>query len=75
VWEWCADYWHPNYKEALEDERPWMDVNAKESIFRLLRGGSWYNHPRGCRSACRSHHLPDSRRNYVGFRVCCLPQD
>ena len=75
VWEWCADYWHPNYKEALEDERPWMDVNAKESIFRLLRGGSWCNLPRGCRSASRGLNRPAIRYDGLGFRVCCLPQD
>ena len=75
VWEWCADYWHPNYKEALEDERPWMDVNAKESIFRLLRGGSWYSLPRYCRSAYRNIDHPGFRLNSFGFRVCCLPQD
>ena len=42
---------------------------------RLLRGGSWYNHPRYCRSAYRGRNHPGSRDSLVGFRVCCLPQD
>jgi len=42
---------------------------------RLLRGGSWYNFPRNCRSAYRYNALPDYRDFFIGFRVCCLPQD
>jgi formylglycine-generating enzyme required for sulfatase activity len=42
---------------------------------RLLRGGSWDDLPRYCRSACRGSNRPDDRGNDVGFRVCCLPQD
>jgi formylglycine-generating enzyme required for sulfatase activity len=41
---------------------------------RLLRGGSWRNRPAICRSAFRYSLLPDYRLNYLGFRVCCLPQ-
>lgn len=40
----------------------------------LLRGGSWYGHPRGCRSAYRSRNRPDDAGNIVGFRVVCLAQ-
>jgi formylglycine-generating enzyme required for sulfatase activity len=42
---------------------------------RLLRGGSWFNNPRDCRSACRYDDHPDGRNDDIGFRVCCLPQD
>ena len=42
---------------------------------RLLRGGSWYNHPRLCRSAFRALVQPDDAGNDVGFRVVCLDQD
>ncbi|NBW63975.1 MAG: hypothetical protein EBR33_12875, partial [Synechococcaceae bacterium WB4_1_0192] len=40
----------------------------------LLRGGSWNNNPRNCRSAYRNHNQPDNANNNVGFRVVCLPQ-
>jgi formylglycine-generating enzyme required for sulfatase activity len=79
VWEWCADHWHNNYKGAPEDGRAWINEEAKEdknsSNDRLLRGGSWYDFPAGCRSACRSHNHPAYRFFFIGFRVCCLPQD
>jgi formylglycine-generating enzyme required for sulfatase activity len=41
---------------------------------RLLRGGSWSNGPRYCRSAYRSRNEPDFALGNVGFRVVCLPQ-
>jgi formylglycine-generating enzyme required for sulfatase activity len=79
VWEWCADHWHNNYKGAPEDGRAWINEEAKEdknsSNDRLLRGGSWGGSPRNCRSACRYFYLPDFRYYFIGFRVCCLPQD
>jgi formylglycine-generating enzyme required for sulfatase activity len=42
---------------------------------RLLRGGSWDSSPWDCRSAFRYFILPDYRSFFIGFRVCCLPQD
>ena len=74
VWEWCADHWHSNYNKAPADGSPWINDKSNDSG-RLLRGGSWYGLPGGCRSACRGDRHPVNRRNDVGFRVCCLPQD
>jgi formylglycine-generating enzyme required for sulfatase activity len=81
VWEWCADHWHHNYESAPEDGRAWIhedNVNVANYTmkFRLLRGGSWLSIPAHCRSAFRGNlALPDGRGIFVGFRVCCLPQD
>ena len=75
VWEWCADHWHANYQGAPEDGSPWLDENADEDEWRLLRGGSWGNHPRNCRSAYRGRNRPVDPSYRRGFRVCCLPQD
>ena len=51
-------------------------VNVREGGGdKLLRGGSWDNHPAFCRSARRYSDYPGYRIPYVGFRVCCLPQD
>ena len=44
------------------------------TLRRLLRGGSWSDYPRYCRSACRDHVVPDNADDIVGFRVVCLPQ-
>jgi formylglycine-generating enzyme required for sulfatase activity len=79
VREWCADHWHDNYKRAPEDGRAWINEEAKEnkntSNVRLLRGGSWGLDPGGCRSAFRNDDHPGYRNDFIGFRVCCLPQD
>ncbi|MGJ3253255.1 MAG: SUMF1/EgtB/PvdO family nonheme iron enzyme [Elainellaceae cyanobacterium] len=37
----------------------------------LLRGGSWNNNPRNCRSANRNRNNADNRNNNNGFRVVC----
>ena len=78
VWEWCLDHWHDSYAGAPEDGSAWLNEDANKSQdqnWRLLRGGSWGDGPRGCRSACRVVDRPGSRDPVIGFRVCCLPQD
>jgi formylglycine-generating enzyme required for sulfatase activity len=70
VWEWCMDHWHEDYKNSPPiDGSAWLDENAAEGAQRLLRGGSWFNSPRYCRSACRIRYEPDNRLNNIGFRV------
>ncbi|MDJ0714206.1 MAG: bifunctional serine/threonine-protein kinase/formylglycine-generating enzyme family protein [Prochloraceae cyanobacterium] len=67
VWEWCADAWHENYKEAPADGSAWIgDVNDKGSP---VRGGSWYGYPDYCRSACRFLNTRINRHDNLGFRV------
>ena len=73
VWEWCADHWHPSYDFAPGDDQPWLIPVAGPDEARLLRGGSWDNIPRNCRSASRYGFRPDIRFSNVGFRVCALP--
>ena len=73
VWEWCLDAWHGSNAGAPIDGSPWLDPKPGEGAERLLRGGSWYNNPRYCRSACRDRGDPDGRDSDLGFRVCCLP--
>ena len=71
VWEWCLDHWHENYQGAPSDGTPW--VNGGDEALRLLRGGSWVDAPRDCRSAARSWRPQDVRSNIVGFRLCGFP--
>jgi formylglycine-generating enzyme required for sulfatase activity len=72
VLEWCLDTWHSSYEGAPTDGSPWLTGTDSG---KLLRGGSWDDLPRYCRSACRSRSQPDGADGLVGFRVVCLPQD
>ena len=70
VYEWCQDHWHMNYEGALTDGSAWSTDN--EEAGRVLRGGSWIDGPRNCRSACRYNGSPGYRFSYNGFRVSCV---
>ncbi|MEA5515307.1 caspase, EACC1-associated type [Nodularia sp. UHCC 0506] len=67
IWEWCQDEWHKNYNNAPADGSAWLIDNQK----RMLRGGSWFNNPAICRSACRDYGLAGNSNFNVGFRVAC----
>ena len=68
VWQWCADGYGP-YQEGSS-----KDPEGKESAgSRVLRGGSWNNIPRHCRSACRVGNAPANRSGNYGFRVVLRP--
>jgi formylglycine-generating enzyme required for sulfatase activity len=73
VSEWCLDTWHGSYSEKPEELKkngniPWVSSDKNDEN-RLLRGGSWSNYPRYCRSAYRSNYRPDLGNYYFGFRV------
>lgn len=69
VWEWCLDQWHQNYNDAPTNGSAWL-TDSKNKL-RVLRGGSWYNDPRDCRSAFRYYWDSEDRLNRIGFRVVC----
>jgi formylglycine-generating enzyme required for sulfatase activity len=62
VWEWCLDHFHDSYEGAPTD-----------GSARILRGGSWINDPRSCRSAYRSWLSNDLRSSNNGLRVVHSP--
>jgi formylglycine-generating enzyme required for sulfatase activity/uncharacterized caspase-like protein len=69
IWEWCIDHWHESYDDAPMNGTAWITDNQNQ--LRVLRGGSWYNDPRDCRSAFRYNWDLDDRLNRIGFRVVC----
>jgi formylglycine-generating enzyme required for sulfatase activity len=73
VWEWCLDRWHENYQGAPIEGSAWLteNDNRSHSEYRLLRGGSWCNNPRSCRSALRGRCRRDNQDLSIGFRVVC----
>jgi formylglycine-generating enzyme required for sulfatase activity len=67
--EWCQDHWYENYVGAPTDGSAWIE--GGDSEVRVLRGGSWIDGPRSCRSAYRDNFTPVNRNYDIGFRVCC----
>lgn len=67
--EWCAD----RYASEAYAERGSLTldpvVREKGEGQHTLRGGSWYDHARFCRSSARSAGGPTTRSNRIGFRV------
>ena len=67
VWEWCQDIWHDDYTGAPINGSAWE--GGRSSIYRVLRGGSWYGYPWYCRSAARGRGKQGDWKLYYGFRV------
>ncbi len=68
VWEWCLDDWYDNYQEASNDGS--ARINYKNT--KVVRGGSWFDDPRFCRSRVRARRSRVNAVSYVGFRVALL---
>ena len=68
VYEWCADDWADNYQNTPVDGSSWQESNNN---LKVLRGGSWFADPIGCRSANREKDVPNLKYNTLGFRVAC----
>ena len=45
------------------------------SNFYIIRGGSWIDNRDGARAADRYYARPDSRYDYLGFRVLCTSKE
>ncbi len=72
VLEWCEDDWHEydwhgEYVGAPTDGSAWVD--APRGLYRVYRGGGWWDYPAGCRSACRYWNDPVRLGHGLGFRV------
>lgn len=65
VWEWCADAWHPDYKDAPTDGSPRAKADSND---RVLRGGAYPDPPDMQRSAYRYHAKADTKSGAIGFR-------
>ena len=68
LWEWCADNWLDDYSSSPRDESAHQDHN---NTYRVVRGGSWHEPARLCRSAARLRVLQSEAEEFIGFRVVC----
>jgi formylglycine-generating enzyme required for sulfatase activity len=73
VWEWCEDVHDAEfYGKPEATARNPLSTSGSET--RVLRGGSWFERARDCRSAARSKAAPSLRSVYhIGFRVAYRP--
>jgi formylglycine-generating enzyme required for sulfatase activity len=64
VWEWCADWLGDYPKGPVEDP-----TGPRDGAVRVIRGGSWFDGPGDCRSACRGAGDPGDCGLNLGFRL------
>ena len=62
VYEWCQDWYGPYESGPVTDPQ-----GPENGTLRVIRGGSWCDFARHCRSAIRFGYSPDHRG--VGFRL------
>ena len=70
VWEWCHDWYSDEYYDECKKkgtvENP---TGADKGVYRVVRGGSYFNSAVYCRPAYRDRHTPGHRNSYIGFRL------
>ena len=73
VWEWCQDWFDPNYYRRSPAADP---AGPERGGARILRGGSYLCHISYCnryRNSARSSNTADSSMGNAGFRTVALP--
>ncbi|MCE9566915.1 MAG: SUMF1/EgtB/PvdO family nonheme iron enzyme [Planctomycetes bacterium] len=69
VAEWCSDWYKPGYPEGTVVD----PTGPPDGDKRVVRGGSFKEEPKNCRSASRMGLRPGGRSEDVGFRVVYAP--
>ncbi len=75
VWEWTRSLWGKEFSKPTfrypykADESKRENLDAKDNVLRVVRGGSWNSHRNLARCAYRNRNEPDNRNNNLGFRV------
>jgi formylglycine-generating enzyme required for sulfatase activity len=71
VWEWCADWFAPEYYADSPSRNP---TGPESGAFRVLRGGSWhYLSDTSVRCAARNNNDPYGHWDGDGFRCAVAP--
>lgn len=71
IYEWCYDYYKSDYYKYSNSIDP---QGPATSMFKVLRGGSWYHGNDNMRCADRFRFMPTARISFVGFRVAWNPE-
>jgi formylglycine-generating enzyme required for sulfatase activity/serine/threonine protein kinase len=64
--EWCQDWYDSSYYHNSPRSNP---QGPSSGSSRVVRGGSWFNYARDCRSANRGSNAPGNRGSDLGFRL------
>lgn len=70
VWEWCEDWYSEDYYSNSPVSNP---KGPGKGIYRVLRGGSWYDDARDCRVSSRGCSAPGHCGSSCGFRLVLCP--
>lgn len=73
VWEWCLDFFQPNYEGVPTDGRPRWEVQRASDV--VSRGGSFRNPPGWLASGCRMGTFLDASHGNNGFRLVRVRKD
>ena len=66
VWEWCQD----DFVDDIKKTPKYGTAFRKDAVdYKSLRGGSFFDDARRCRSRRHFKSLPDSRGGSIGFRL------
>ena len=76
VAEWCADWYDAEYYDNSPDQNPLgppfgLSSDGFGEFYSVVRGGSWLDDARGCRSAYRYRAMRRMPNRLIGFRVVC----
>ncbi|MCE5248667.1 SUMF1/EgtB/PvdO family nonheme iron enzyme [bacterium] len=66
VWEWCNDWYAKDYYAKSPAVNPTGPASGTD---RVVRGGSWIENAKGCRSARRREYDPKKDYSDIGFRI------
>ena len=69
TWEWCQDFWSPDYHVSGPRENP---SGPPVGEARVIKGGSYLCHASYCnryRASARTNNTPDSTLGHTGFRL------
>jgi formylglycine-generating enzyme required for sulfatase activity len=70
VWEWVADCWHPDYRDAPANGQVWQGGDCS---VRVLRGGGWNSDESYIGSTVRGSYAVDLDDVSNGFRLAMDP--
>ena len=69
VMEWCSNEYIGSHAAVAAPP----GARPATTTYRVVRGGSWFDQPSECRSACRRGIVPTYRSSLLGFRVVSEP--